>query len=116
MDTLASRPHPGAPLGINHLEELPYTFRYQYRCAEAGCNGHKQSVLDWEIGQAYRRWRSRYPVEGDLLAAIRRRWLEEITGPERDTLFFVGNAHLHPDAFMVLGVFWPPAMVQTALF
>jgi hypothetical protein len=28
------------------LEELPYNFRYHYRCAESGCNGHKQSVLD----------------------------------------------------------------------
>ena len=42
------------------LEELPYTFRYAYRCTDGGCSGHKQSVLDWEIGQAYRGWKAKY--------------------------------------------------------
>jgi hypothetical protein len=28
------------------LEEVPYTYRYSYRCADPGCTGHRHSVLD----------------------------------------------------------------------
>jgi hypothetical protein len=99
------------------LEELPYTFRYHYRCSDPACpsDGHKHSVLDWEIGQAYRRWTRQYSEER-ALRMIREKWLDEIAGPTKDTLFFVGNAHLYPAAFMVLGTFYPPARRQEALF
>lgn len=72
-------------------------------------------MLDWEIGQAYRKWKLRYPEE-QVLAHIRRKWLDEIAGPAKDTLFFAGNAHQYPQAFMVLGAFWPPAQRQETLF
>jgi hypothetical protein len=39
-----------------------------------------------------------------------------MTAVDKDTLLFVGNAHLYPDAFMVLGTFWPPVMSQGLLF
>lgn len=98
------------------LEELPYKFRYSYRCADPACPGHQQSVLDWEIGQAYRKFRALYPDEDTTLDKIREKWLGQLTDATRDTCFFVGNAHQHPDAFMVLGVFWPPAQAQLGLF
>lgn len=98
------------------LEELPYDFRYRYHCADPDCSGHKQKVLDWEIGQAYRRWRHRYPDDETVTNMIREKWFGELAGPDKDTHFFVGNAHQYPDAFMVLGVFWPPAEVQGRLF
>lgn len=97
------------------LEEMPYTFRYSYRCSDPSCRGHRHSVLDWEIGQAFRKWKAQHSEER-ALAMIRGKWLAEIAGPDKDTMFFVGNAHLHPNAFMVLGTFWPPAQTQHLLF
>jgi hypothetical protein len=88
------------------LEKIPYRFRYQYRCTP-NCKGHTQSMIDWELAQSYRSWREKYD-SAVLLEKIRQRFLEEMCGPTKDTIFFVGNQHLHPQAFLVLGVFWPP--------
>jgi hypothetical protein len=84
------------------LEKIPYRFRYFYRFGDAGCKGHRQSIIDWEIHQAYREWRTAYG-EQQALVQIREKWLDKICGDDRDTTFFVGNMHQHPDQFMVLG-------------
>jgi hypothetical protein len=90
------------------LEKLPYRFKYRYRCETAGCKSHTQSMVDWELAESFRSWRDRYE-ESVLFEKIRERFLGEMCGPKKDTIFFVGNQHLHPSAFLVLGVFWPPA-------
>lgn len=93
------------------IELCPVRFRYHYRCDEPGCAGnHHQSIVDWELSEAWRTW----PNEGeaDLLDQIRRKWLVEMCGPKRDTQFFVGNQHKSPQAFMVLGVYWPPRLTD----
>jgi hypothetical protein len=89
------------------LEKIPYRFRYQYRCSDPKCGGHAQTIIDWEIAQAYRSWADRYGEE-ELIDKLRQRWLDEMCGSNKDTRFFVGNQHLQPRGFLVLGVFWPP--------
>lgn len=91
--------------GKHGLEQIPY----HYRCS-ASCKGHTQSMIDWELSESYRSWRERYDAT-TLLEKIRQRFLDEMCGPRKDTIFFVGNQHVHPRAFLVLGVFWPPAPV-----
>jgi hypothetical protein len=86
------------------LEQIPYRFKYRYRCAGPDCNGHEQSIVDWEIAQFYRHVRNR----GDWRQRMRGRWLETICAKSRDTAFIVGNQHQHPQSFLVLGVWWPP--------
>ncbi len=98
------------------LEELPYTFRYWYRCDEPDCHGHKHSILDWEIGAAFRAWRARYTDEQTLLDKIHEKWFGQLTSDQYDTYFFVGNARQYPSAFMVLGVASPPTRTQLTLF
>lgn len=88
------------------LEKIPYRFRYRWRCGTV-CNGHAQSIVDWELASAFRRWRDLYD-ESTLLEKLREKWLDEICGPDKDTVFFVGNQHQHPESFLVLGTFWPP--------
>jgi hypothetical protein len=91
------------------LEELPYKFRYHYRCRAPACKGnHHHSILDWEIGQSFRSWRDRYGGEQAALVKIREKWRDEVAGPGKDTYFLLGNAHVHPGSFMVIGVAWPP--------
>jgi len=95
--------------GKHGLEQIPYRWRYHYRCS-ATCKGHTQSMIDWELSESYRSWRERYDAT-TLLENIRQRFLDEMCSPKKDTIFFVGNQHVHPRAFLVLGVFWPPAPV-----
>ncbi len=89
---------------LRELEQVPWTFRYRYQCDVAGCRGHSQSIVDWEIAQFYRRvrhfddWRDR----------MRERWVDKVCGADRDTALFVGNMHQHPGSFLILGVWWPP--------
>lgn len=96
---LFKRPRP-------NLERIPYIFSYRYRCADAGCQGHEQSIIDWEIHEAFRSWRQY--GEQKRLQMIRDKWLGELCHPSKDTVFFVGNQHQHPRSFLLLGVFWPP--------
>jgi hypothetical protein len=42
------------------LEKIPLEFRYEFRCAIAGCKGHRIMCTDWEMDESYRRWRDRY--------------------------------------------------------
>jgi hypothetical protein len=88
------------------LEKIPHRFRYYYRCGP-GCSGHHQSMIDWELAQAYRKWRDDNS-EATALQMIRQKFLGEMCDPRKDTIFFVGNHHRYPESFMVLGVFWPP--------
>ena len=91
------------------IEEIPFRFYYIFRCSEEKyCQGHKLSIIDWEIGQAYRDWRSKYQSESTLLEKIRQRWLEIAEIRKRDAYFYVGNMQRFREIFMVLGVFSPP--------
>jgi hypothetical protein len=86
------------------LERPPHAFRYRWKCEEPGCDGHTQTIADWEIGEAFRSWRARGldPVE-----AVKHKWLEVLCDETRDTHFFVGDQHQRPGKFLVLGVAWP---------
>jgi len=91
------------------IEQIPFDFYYHFKCANTEtCQGHKLLIIDWELGQSYRKWRYDYPDEGTLLAMIRKRWLDEMCAPKKDVFFFVGNQKRFHGQFMVLGVFWPP--------
>lgn len=96
---------------LEALEQIPWTFKYRYRCSDAACNGHLQTIVDWEIVQLYRNVQGR----ADWQDALRQKWLTEMCGPEKDTAFFVGNQHQHPTSFLVLGVWWPPRRDQLSL-
>lgn len=94
------------------LERTPFIATYHYTCADhSGCRGHRQSVVDWESGQLARSNLASLGREG-ARAAHRRRFLDEMCAPERETHFYVGNQHQHPASFLVLGLFWPRGHVQ----
>ena len=85
------------------FEVVPWRFRYGYRCAKAGCNGHHQTIVDWEIVALWRHVRYR-PNWRELM----RQKFERELWDGRDSVLFVGNQEQHPISFLVLGVFWPP--------
>jgi hypothetical protein len=97
---------------IRELEQLPWTFKYQYTCADPECPGHTQSIVDWEIATYYRRIRN----NPDWQERLRAHWVGDLCAADRDTAFFVGNMHQHPNAFLVLGVWWPPRRPEQLCF
>lgn len=88
------------------LEPMPYRVTYSYHCTDSECPGHRQQCLDWEIGQAGRKWQQMYGVAG-AQQRLRGKWEQEICAPERDLYFFIGNQALHRRSFEVLGAWYP---------
>lgn len=89
------------------LAWIPDRFRSVYRCAFERCHGnHRQTIVDWEIKQACRRWSREYP--DDWRQRIRRRWLDQLCGADRDTVFFVGNQFGAPRRSSCSGSTGPP--------
>ena len=86
------------------LEVVPWRFRYSFRCSAAGCNGHAQTIVDWEVAALWRHVRHRE----DWMDAMKLK-LERDLWRGRDSALFVDNQEQHPISFLVLGVFWPPA-------
>jgi hypothetical protein len=87
------------------LEKIPFNFKYEFRCADPACGGHKMTCTDWEMAEAYRSWRQRYK-EG-WKAAFRNKFENEMA-QKFDTHFFVGNQHQAPTAWIIVGLFYPP--------
>lgn len=88
------------------LEPAPWTVHYRYRCEAGGCPGHSQSLIDWELGEAGRKWASSY-LRHELANRIRDKFYDQLCGPDRDPHFYLGNQRLHLQSFLVLGVYWP---------
>lgn len=88
------------------LEPSPYVVKYRYRCLEDNCRTHFQSLIDWEVAEAGRKWPASYPLD-EIPGRIRDKFLDQLCGEDRDTHFFVGNQKLHLQSFLVLGVWWP---------
>lgn len=85
-------------------------FRYEFHCSEATCEGHTLMCTDWEMGQSYRRWKSKY---GDGWEAKFRQKYEFEMIQNNDTLFYVGTVASHPNRWIIVGLFYPPREVES---
>jgi hypothetical protein len=110
---LAARP-------MRALQKIPYEFRFEYFCADASCTGHMQMLIDWELGENYRKTAAPGRSEEERVQLVREKWLHTVCGTRRDVHFFAGNQQAHPQSFLILGAFWPPkrkvAVATPALF
>jgi len=86
------------------LEKLPFSFKYEFHCVDLTCPGHSLSCTDWEMGQSYRRWRRQYRDGWET--KFRQKYEREMIA-RFDTHFFVGNIHQYPNAWIVVGIFYP---------
>ena len=97
-----------------HLEKLPYKFSYVFRCADSGEKVHTAMIEDWELGVLYRKEVERLGDEQAAASNVRKRFLDEICGPAKDTRFFMGTVFPY-NTWVVIGVFWPPKEYQPTL-
>lgn len=91
-----------APLA--KLETPPFRIRYHFDCMAPSCRGHKQEVLDWELGASGYLWQRRYQDQAG--AKVLEKWTSMVAD-DKDVYFFVGNQHQHRESFSVLGVWYP---------
>jgi len=90
------------------VEKVPFDFHYTFKChGLSDCPGHDLIIVDWEMGQSFRRWRHNYHPQELLFEKIREKWLQSICSENNDIYFYAGNMQRFPDQFMVLGVFYP---------
>jgi hypothetical protein len=92
------------------LEKIPFEFSYEFDCSEPGCNGHRMKCTDWEMGQSWRKWREQYG--NDWQTAFSQKYEREMRD-KLDTYFYVGTIHQHPDAWIVVGLFYPPKVPKS---
>ncbi len=86
------------------LEQIPWSFAYEFTCNDDRCRGHEIGILDWEIGESYRRWVREY---GDRWEEkLRERY--EIELPARDLHLVVGNLAKRRRTFEIIGLVRPP--------
>ncbi len=86
------------------LEKIPFKFEYRFRCDHPECNGHSLSSTDWEMLESCRRWKRQY--RGEWETKFRQRYERDMT-ELNDTHFFVGNQLAYPNAWLVVGLFYP---------
>lgn len=85
------------------LEPVPYDFHLVVRYPD-DVEPRRLKIVDWEINQAFRRYRHGYAKPEEV---VRRHWLEEVCGEDKDPVFFVGNMHRFPSQWLLLGIHWP---------
>jgi hypothetical protein len=95
------------------LEKIPFNFRYEFQCADPSCTGHEMMCTDWEMGEAYRKWRRDYGADWE--GRFRQRFETEMI-EKFDTHFFVGTVHKHPNNWIIVGLFYPPKLATADLF
>ncbi|NPU66237.1 hypothetical protein HL667_14630 [Bradyrhizobium sp. 83012] len=95
------------------LEKIPFKFMYDFDCSDPECRGHSMSCTDWEMAEAYRRWRGKYGNEWE--PKFRARFEREMIH-KNDTHFIVGTVHKHPKNWIIVGLFYPPKQATADLF
>lgn len=62
---------------------------------------------DWEPGVLFLKESERLGSEEAAAESVRKKFLNEICGPDKDTRFFMGT-YFPYNTWLVLGLFWPP--------
>ncbi len=89
--------------------KVPFKFSYRFECDDARCKkNHRMMIEDWEVGALYWRLVDQGASPTEATQGVRRKFLEELCAPTKDTHFFVGTILAHPKNWVVIGVFWPP--------
>ena len=104
---------PGIVGQSSPLQALPVKFEYSFSCQDAACRGHTMCLFDWEIAQAWRKWRRNYP-EKELPDKLRETWIHRLFEDRRGH-FIVGTLQAHPTTFTLIGYFSPPRVVPGML-
>lgn len=97
------------------LRKIPYTFHYVFECEDSNGKTHTAMCEDWEMGMLFLNEAARLGADELAAQSVRAKFLNELCGPDKDTRFFMGTFFPY-NTWLVLGVFWPPKILQGSLF
>jgi len=95
------------------LNKISYKFSYVFRCADSD-KPHSAMIEDWELGVLFLKEVERLGSQEAAAHSVRKKYLDEICAPTRDTQFFMGTVFPY-NTWVVIGVFWPPKSFQLNL-
>jgi hypothetical protein len=96
----------------DELQKIPYKFRYAFQCDHASCRGHLISCIDWEMAESYRKWHRTYGAAWE--PKFREKYEAQMI-LSKDTHFYVGTMRGQPNAWIIVGLFYPPRDLQGEL-
>jgi hypothetical protein len=96
------------------LRKLPFKFQYVFRCAGSD-KPHRAMIEDWELGVLWLKESERLGDERAAAESVRSKYLDQMCRADNDVRFFMGTKFPY-NTWLVLGVFWPPRILQPALF
>jgi hypothetical protein len=95
--------------------KVPWKFQYQFCCDDPRCNAkHQMMIEDWEVGALYWREVDRGKSPEEAAKSVKRKFLEEICGQNKDTYFYVGTILKH-GSWVIIGIFYPKKKKETKL-
>lgn len=94
------------PQEFKGLDFVPSRLKVRWKCYGKDCQTHHTQILDWEIIEAQRKFGMEKAKEH----------LENYLNlDERAIKFFMGNIHIYPTAFTIVGL-WYPKKAASGLF
>lgn len=88
------------------LEKIPWKFRYKFRYGRDQERSYTAFFEDWEVGEAWRKWRNLYPDEFQLKAKLLERFIE--IPNRKDNLFLALGTHSRfRNQWLAIGQFQP---------
>lgn len=101
------------------IDKIPYKFKYHFVDEEG--KECKMMIEDWEIGALYRNClRNAEGDEKTALQKVRQKYFDELAKTKDIYLFLGTTAEWHrrrsPNPFVIIGVFYPPKILQQKLF
>lgn len=96
------------------LRKIPYTFHYHFLCEDSE-KPHVAMCEDWELGVLFLKESERLGSDAAAAESVKEKFLGELCRDDKDTRFFMGTKFPY-NLWLVLGVFWPPKILQKTLF
>ena len=96
------------------LAKIPYKFSYVFEC-EDSTKPHNAMIEDWELGVLYLKEVERLGSPEKAAASVKKKFFDQICNSNRETKFYMGTVFPY-NTWVVVGVFWPPKIIQKNLF
>ena len=97
------------------LRKLPYKFSYIFRCEDSGGKVHSAMIEDWELGVLFLKESERLGSDEAAAESVKKKYFDQICAPSRDLRFYMGTVFPY-NTWVVIGLFWPPKVIQPNLF
>jgi hypothetical protein len=87
--------------------KVPFKFQYKFVCEDVRCKSHQMMIEDWELGALYWRCIDGGATQHDACQMVKKKFLDTLCAPDRDTHFYVGTVLAYPKSWVIIGVYWP---------